>query len=143
MNRTVCKGSDSAEAGGAVAWHAGVTHMFAGSQTDPYASLISLHNTADHPAAYEVRLYDAATGDVLGQTDVALAPRGTLLQSAAWFQNMSGLYFPRPSQTHVNISFIPKEETQDTDSLILEHTKVDVADRATVNFSTPCLIPPN
>lgn len=143
VNRTVCKSRDAGEGGRAVAWHAGVTHMFTGSHTDPYASLLSLHNAADRPASYEVRLYDAATGEVLGRTDVALEARGSLLQSASWFQSMSGLYFPRPSQTHVNISFIPTGETQDTDSLILEHTKVDVAEGETINFSTPCPIQPN
>lgn len=143
VNRTACKSGSAGEAVGAVAWHAGVTHMFTGSQTDPYASLISLHNAAEQRVTYDVRLYDAASGEVLGRTEVALGPRGSLVQSAAWFQSMSGLYFPRPNQTHVNIAFVPTGDTHGADRLVVEHTKMNVAEGATINFSTPCPIQPN
>jgi len=102
-----------------------------------YASFVSVHNFSDVTAAYEVRVYRSATGELMGTTEIDLGPRETLNESGYWFQGAVGWYFLEPNDLHMNVEFVPLAQ-DDTQRIAVGHVVGDVYEGGTANLSNPC-----
>jgi len=138
-NASVCTSAGAGNAPPAnFVLNASLARYFVMGPVEPYASFISLHNTADAAVTYEARLYDALTGEMKGRVDVPLDPRGTFNQSSQWYQNQSGWYFPTARQKHMNIEFVRKDGMAAAEDLVVGHVLMNVIEGDSANLSNPC-----
>jgi hypothetical protein len=104
-------------------------------------SRITIHNFADIPGIFEARIYDAGTGQSLGQVEIPLAARESFTESGLWYFDQSDLVYIQPPEIpgSINIEFVPK--APDTGArVVVAHMLHNYETDEEVNLSNPCAL---
>ena len=108
------------------------------SRVQGLMSVITAHNYTSVDGDFEIMLYDAASGELVGTLPVTIPARSTANYVDDQLHRLAG-FFPDPDQIHLNVEVVARDQTAEA-RLVVQHRIYDLSTATSEDLSTYCPI---